>query len=151
LSPSTSATLKERNAPLVPILKVTTSSPPLASSTNSLRQIQQTPTGENLFSFPTAFLAHLLPSMPHTEGTKDGLGTTKTGSFRAILGRDGTEAWSFRVKSHDNMMEWWNNLRMLCSKYLIASECVERTGPVEEQISIRRGDGVGQRRGGSYW
>jgi len=31
-------------------------------------------------------------------------------------------------------MDWWNDLRMLCSKYLIASERVERTGPVEEAV-----------------
>ena len=33
-------------------------------------------------------------------------------------------------------MERWNDLRMLCSKYLIliASECVQRTGPVEEAV-----------------
>jgi len=70
----------------------------------------------------------------HIEGTTDGLGTTKTGSFRGILGRDGTKAWSFRAKSRDNMMEWWNDLRMLCAKYLIASERVERTGPVEAAV-----------------
>ena len=32
------------------------------------------------------------------------------------------------------MMEWWNDIRMLCHKYLVASEAVERTGPVHEAV-----------------
>ena len=31
-------------------------------------------------------------------------------------------------------MEWWNDIRMLCSKYLVASERVERTGPVHDAV-----------------
>ena len=32
------------------------------------------------------------------------------------------------------MMEWWNDIRMLCARYLVASEQVDRTGPVEEAV-----------------
>ena len=32
------------------------------------------------------------------------------------------------------MMEWWNDIRMLCSRYLVASERVERTGPVHDAV-----------------
>ena len=31
-------------------------------------------------------------------------------------------------------MEWWNDIRMLCARYLVASEQVDRTGPVEEAV-----------------
>lgn len=31
-------------------------------------------------------------------------------------------------------MEWWNDMRMLCARYLVASEQVDRTGPVEEAV-----------------
>ncbi len=31
-------------------------------------------------------------------------------------------------------MEWWNDIRMLCARYLVASEAVDRTGPVEEAV-----------------
>jgi len=27
-------------------------------------------------------------------------------------------------------MEWWNDVRMLCARYLVASEQMERSGPV---------------------
>jgi hypothetical protein len=32
------------------------------------------------------------------------------------------------------MMEWWNDIRMLCARYLIASESIERSGPVEAAV-----------------
>jgi hypothetical protein len=32
------------------------------------------------------------------------------------------------------MMEWWNDMRMLCARYLVASEQVERDGPVETAV-----------------
>jgi len=32
------------------------------------------------------------------------------------------------------MMEWWNDMRMLCARYLVASEQIERTGPVEHAV-----------------
>ena len=31
-------------------------------------------------------------------------------------------------------MEWWNDVRMLCARYLIASDALERTGPVAAAV-----------------
>lgn len=31
-------------------------------------------------------------------------------------------------------MEWWNDVRMLCARYLVASETMERSGPVEAAV-----------------
>ncbi|RDB30211.1 Cytoskeletal signaling protein slm1 [Hypsizygus marmoreus] len=68
----------------------------------------------------------------HIEGRKDGTGTTKTGSFKLLTG--GQHAWSFRARSREDMMEWWNDIRMLCSRYLVASEQMERSGPVAAAV-----------------
>ncbi|EIN03492.1 hypothetical protein PUNSTDRAFT_78092 [Punctularia strigosozonata HHB-11173 SS5] len=48
----------------------------------------------------------------------------------STLGRSSTQAYTFRARNHSELMEWWNDLRMLCSRYLVASESVERGGPV---------------------
>lgn len=66
----------------------------------------------------------------HIEGSKHGTGTTKTGSFRLNSG----VAWSFRARSREDMMEWWNDIRMLCARYLVASEQIERDGPVAAAV-----------------
>lgn len=75
----------------------------------------------------------------HIEGRKDGTGSVKTGSFRnftgSLTGRKGSgPAWTFRGRSHDDMMEWWNDIRMLCARYLVASESIERSGPVAAAV-----------------
>jgi hypothetical protein len=55
----------------------------------------------------------------------------KTGLKRlSSLGRGGGSAYTFRARSHGELMEWWNDVRMLCSRYLVASETVDRQGPV---------------------
>ncbi|KAJ6622223.1 hypothetical protein B0H10DRAFT_2162837 [Mycena sp. CBHHK59/15] len=66
----------------------------------------------------------------HIEGRKDGSGTTKGGSPPAR----GRHAWSFRARSREDMMEWWNDIRMLCARYLVASEQMERSGPVAAAV-----------------
>ncbi|KAK6969348.1 PH domain-containing protein [Favolaschia claudopus] len=70
----------------------------------------------------------------HIEGRKDGSGTTKGGSvLRSLsIGRLGgsDHAWSYRARSREDIMEWWNDIRMLCARYLVASEQMERSGPV---------------------
>jgi hypothetical protein len=68
----------------------------------------------------------------HIEGRKDGAGSIKTGSLR--IGRPGQHAWSFRARSHEDMMEWWNDVRMLCARYLVASDSLERSGPVAAAV-----------------
>ncbi|KAI0321733.1 hypothetical protein OF83DRAFT_1161615 [Amylostereum chailletii] len=71
----------------------------------------------------------------HVEGRKDGAGTIKTGSFRRGMSMgNGQHAWSFRARSHEDMMEWWNDIRMLCARYLVASEHLERGGPVDAAV-----------------
>ncbi|KAF7375396.1 PH domain-containing protein [Mycena sanguinolenta] len=65
----------------------------------------------------------------HIEGRKDGSGTTKSGSAER-----GDHAWSFRARSREDMMEWWNDIRMLCARYLVASEQMERSGPVAAAV-----------------
>jgi hypothetical protein len=65
----------------------------------------------------------------HVEETNDGVGTTKGGSIRRSLG-GGVHAWTFRAKSREDMMEWWNDMRTLCARYLVASELMEKSGPV---------------------
>jgi hypothetical protein len=32
------------------------------------------------------------------------------------------------------MMEWWNDVRMLCARYLVASEAMDRGGPVQAAV-----------------
>ncbi|KAJ7872788.1 hypothetical protein B0H14DRAFT_2721237 [Mycena olivaceomarginata] len=75
----------------------------------------------------------------HIEGRKDGSGTTKAGSVRRSLSLSrlrggGDHAWSFRARSREDMMEWWNDIRMLCARYLVASEQMERSGPVAAAV-----------------
>ncbi|KAF7335663.1 PH domain-containing protein [Mycena venus] len=74
----------------------------------------------------------------HIEGRKDGSGTTKSGSVRRSLSlsrlRGSEHAWSFRARSREDMMEWWNDIRMLCARYLVASEQMERSGPVAAAV-----------------
>jgi len=70
----------------------------------------------------------------HIEGRKDGVGMQKTGSFKGFLGGEGAKAWTFRARSREEMMEWWNDIRMLCARYLVASEQIDRTGPAESAV-----------------
>lgn len=69
----------------------------------------------------------------HIEGTKDGQGTIKSGSIRAKL-RGGGHAWSFRARSHEDMLEWWNDLKLLTARYLVASEQMDRSGPIAAAV-----------------
>lgn len=69
----------------------------------------------------------------HIEGRKDGTGTMH-GSLRiGGLGKS-QHAYTFRARSHEDMMEWWNDIRMLCARYLVASESIERSGPVHAAV-----------------
>ncbi|KAG5642252.1 hypothetical protein DXG03_003353 [Asterophora parasitica] len=65
----------------------------------------------------------------HIEERRDGTDTTKAGG----IWRNGL-AWTFRARSREDMMEWWNDLRMLCARYLVASEQMERSGPVAAAV-----------------
>ncbi|KAF9446982.1 hypothetical protein P691DRAFT_672409 [Macrolepiota fuliginosa MF-IS2] len=116
------------------------------------------PNGHGLIPTYSLFLPNCTlgpPSAPkakgghkfHIEGRKDGTGTTKTG--RGILGGDNNKAWTFRCKSREEMMEWWNSLRMLCSRYLVASEPIERNGPVEAAVRAAGYEDVEEEEDGS--
>ncbi|KAI5995838.1 hypothetical protein F5J12DRAFT_855427 [Pisolithus orientalis] len=75
----------------------------------------------------------------HIEGSKDGEGFSHSGSIRrSVLGGmglgKGAHAWAFRARSREDMMEWWNDIRMLCARYLVASEQIDRGGPVEAAV-----------------
>jgi hypothetical protein len=66
----------------------------------------------------------------HIECKKEAVAAGKTSS---IFGRN-HHAWTFRARSHDAMIEWWNDLRMLVARYLVASEQIERSGPVAAAV-----------------
>ncbi len=74
----------------------------------------------------------------HIEGRKDGTsayGKTPGSSGHSFLGLGKSEtAYTFRARSHDEMMEWWNDTRMLVARYLVASEQMERDGPVAQAV-----------------
>ncbi|KAF9519673.1 hypothetical protein BS47DRAFT_1374988 [Hydnum rufescens UP504] len=67
----------------------------------------------------------------HVEGKKDASGLQKSTS---ILGKRSQSAYTFRARSHEELMEWWNDLRMLVARYLVASEAIERSGPVAAAV-----------------
>ena len=69
----------------------------------------------------------------HIESRKDGTGTVKTGSFISRA-TGANHAFTFRARSHEDMMEWWNDVRMLVARYLVASEQMERSGPVAAAV-----------------
>ncbi|KAJ7283216.1 hypothetical protein C8J57DRAFT_1709662 [Mycena rebaudengoi] len=71
----------------------------------------------------------------HIEARKDGSGTGKGGTVRRrslSIHRDHT--WSFRARSREDMMGWWNDIRVLCARYLVPSEQMERSGPVAAAV-----------------
>ena len=43
-------------------------------------------------------------------------------------------AYTFRARSHDEMMEWWNDIKQLSKVYLTTSEQMDRSGPVPAAV-----------------
>ncbi|KAJ3500250.1 hypothetical protein NMY22_g19318 [Coprinellus aureogranulatus] len=76
-------------------------------------------------------LKKLLKGASLKDGEATGMGGATGGSGG---GGGGEKAWTFRARSKEEMMEWWNDLRMLCARYLVASESVRRSGPVERAV-----------------
>ncbi|KAL1720181.1 hypothetical protein EV715DRAFT_250513 [Schizophyllum commune] len=75
----------------------------------------------------------------HIESSTEGGGGVgpagKVSGLRASLSMKGSaHAWTFRCRSREEMMEWWNDIRMLCARYLVASEQMERSGPVAAAV-----------------
>jgi hypothetical protein len=53
--------------------------------------------------------------------------------IQKALGR-GEHAYTFRARSHDEMMEWWNDIKQLSKVYLTTSEQMARSGPVPAAV-----------------
>lgn len=70
----------------------------------------------------------------HIEGRKDGTGTLSNSFSNSLRIGKNQHAYTFRARSHDELMEWWNDVRMLCARYLVASEQMERSGPVAAAV-----------------
>ncbi|KAK0518661.1 hypothetical protein OC834_007654 [Tilletia horrida] len=71
----------------------------------------------------------------HIEGRK------VTGGQSAIpnkgfagLGMGREHAYTFRARSHEEMMEWWNDIKQLSKVYLTTSEQMDRSGPVPAAV-----------------
>jgi len=43
-------------------------------------------------------------------------------------------SYTFHLRGHEDMMERWNDIKMLCMRYFIASEQIPHSGPVEMQL-----------------
>ncbi|KAK6907604.1 cytoplasmic protein [Kwoniella mangroviensis CBS 8886] len=70
----------------------------------------------------------------HIEGRKDGTSAYgKTPGGKGLF-RGSETAFTFRARSHEEMMEVWNDLRMLVARYLVASEQMERHGDVQRAV-----------------
>ncbi|GAA5831552.1 hypothetical protein JCM3766R1_001801 [Sporobolomyces carnicolor] len=66
----------------------------------------------------------------HIEGKKTIGGDVgqKTGLFALDA------SFTFRARSHDEMLEWWNDCKQLSKVYLTASEPFDRSGPVPAAV-----------------
>jgi hypothetical protein len=67
------------------------------------------------------------------EGKHDAQASRRHSFLPGKLGNS-TYAYTFRSRSHEEMMEWWHDGRMLVSRYLIASDSMDRSGPVEAAV-----------------
>lgn len=63
--------------------------------------------------------AHATSHKFHIEPTKKGMGGS---------------AYTIRARSHDEMYEWWNDIKQLSKVYLTASESMDRSGPVPAAV-----------------
>jgi len=69
-----------------------------------------------------------------TNPDKDSASTGSSKS-RSIFSRGGGHhSYTFRARSHTTLLEWWNDLRMLCKRYLVATEAPDRSGPVSAAV-----------------
>src|ERR1700761_954424 len=68
-----------------------------------------------------------------TNPSKDSA-TTASHKSLSIFSRGGGHSYTFRTKSHTNLLEWWNDLRMLAKRYLVATEAQDRSGPVHAAV-----------------
>ncbi|GAA5987366.1 hypothetical protein JCM11641_006945 [Rhodosporidiobolus odoratus] len=74
--------------------------------------------------------AHARSHKFHIEGKKSIGGDVgqKNGFFAS------NASYTFRARSHDEMLEWWNDCKQLSKVYLTASEPFDRSGPVPAAV-----------------
>jgi len=71
----------------------------------------------------------------HIEGRKVSGGQSAIANKGfAGLGMGREHAYTFRARSHDEMMEWWNDIKQLSKVYLTTSEQMDRSGPVPAAV-----------------
>lgn len=58
----------------------------------------------------------------------------RTGPLTGGFGLGSTFAYTFRARSHDELMEWWNDIKQLSKVYLTTSEQMDRSGPVPAAV-----------------
>ncbi|KAJ6550854.1 hypothetical protein DFH09DRAFT_1262706 [Mycena vulgaris] len=90
------------------------------------------------------------PPSAATAASHKRTGTTTRGSIRRSLRlRGGEHAWSFRARSREDMIGWWDDISTLCARHLVASDHQEeRRGPVAAAVRAagylsEETDGVG--------
>ncbi|GAA5867608.1 hypothetical protein JCM3774_001526 [Rhodotorula dairenensis] len=66
----------------------------------------------------------------HIEGKKSIGG--EVGQKSGLFALDAS--YTFRARSHDEMLEWWNDCKQLSKVYLTASEPFDRSGPVPAAV-----------------
>lgn len=79
--------------------------------------------------------------------------SAKTSNVKSLPGLGKSDhAYTFRARSHEELMEWWNDIKQLSKVYLTSSEQMDRSGPVpaavraagyrsEEEEEEEEGDG----------
>jgi hypothetical protein len=59
--------------------------------------------------------------------------SAKTANVLPGLGKS-DHAYTFRARSHEELMEWWNDIKQLSKVYLTSSEQMDRSGPVPAAV-----------------
>ncbi|GAA5968450.1 hypothetical protein JCM21900_001606 [Sporobolomyces salmonicolor] len=77
------------------------------------------------------------PSNPHARSHKFHIEGKKAlgggvGQKNGLFAMDAS--FTFRARSHDEMLEWWNDCKQLSKVYLTASEPFDRSGPVPAAV-----------------
>jgi len=52
--------------------------------------------------------------------------------IKVLTNRD--KGFTFRCRSRSEMLSWWNDLRMLCARSLMATEEMDRSGPIHAAV-----------------
>lgn len=61
--------------------------------------------------------------------------SAKTSNIKSLPGLGKSDhAYTFRARSHEELMEWWNDIKQLSRVYLTSSEQMDRSGPVPAAV-----------------